>query len=251
MAILRNIEIVIAKVSPRILFKLIEILRVKSKTYSEFGEDITLDFIIKQLNIDQFSYIDIGCHRPISGSNTYKFYREGKRGTAVDANEALAKSWELLRKKDNFLNLACSTEPNTTDYYIFDNLASSNTTSQEFAKKIHESSNFEIKRVKKIKTMTLTQIIQYHKISHKNEFFISIDIEGKDQEVIKDWLPQADHRPFCIVIEDTQKLVSVTNSPITKKLNRLNYRLIAHGPLSSFFIDNHKISNDIFNYITD
>lgn len=119
-----------------------------TKSFSTYGEDVVLKGILDRYTfrsgmLINFSYIDIGGWRPISGSNTYLFYRAGKRGTIVEPNSHFEKSWKACRPEDRFLRVACS---NSSIAYLnyFHKSAASNTLSEEFASIIVKSQGFNV-----------------------------------------------------------------------------------------------------------
>jgi hypothetical protein len=52
-------------------------------SYSQCGEDILIDFVFKQLKIENPSYLDIGAHHPFHLNNTYYFYKNGSSGVNI------------------------------------------------------------------------------------------------------------------------------------------------------------------------
>lgn len=51
-------------------------------------------------------YLDIGAHHPTSGSNTYRFYRRGAKGIAIDIGMRKQQLWQSVRPRDRFINAA-------------------------------------------------------------------------------------------------------------------------------------------------
>ena len=61
-------------------------------SYSQTGEDRIIDYLLDH-KWDTY-YVDIGCHKPTALSNTFRLYRRGGRGLAVDGNPVLVKEYQ-------------------------------------------------------------------------------------------------------------------------------------------------------------
>jgi hypothetical protein len=53
-------------------------------SFSQFGEDLALLRIVKQLGLSEGIYVDAGAYHPIFGSNTLLLHKQGWRGINVD-----------------------------------------------------------------------------------------------------------------------------------------------------------------------
>ena len=74
--------------------------------FGEFGEDIFINRILK--NINKGKYVDVGCYHPYKGSLTCKLYDRGWNGINIDISKTSIDLFNISRKKDINLNLAIS-----------------------------------------------------------------------------------------------------------------------------------------------
>lgn len=216
------------------------ILKRRRVSYSSFAEDLIIENIFsrhffstgQKLN---YSYVDIGAWRPIRGSNTYKSYRKGIRGTAVEPNPFLFKLWRAVRPGDNFLPFACSLSKDL-EFLQFTNMAPSNTANIDFAKEISKTQAINPRRKIKVNGMTLNEIISNHLKFFPGKFILDLDIEGDDAQVLENFNFVGDNRPIVILVEDHFKS-RLLESPVSKLLIRNNYTMVSRSIITSFFVD--------------
>ena len=98
-------------------YKLLKIQRNKKPSihYGEFGEDISVNRILKDIKIGK--YVDVGCYHPFKGSLTVQLYNRGWKGINIDLSKSSIDLFNLTRKKDINLNLAVSDFDGQTNYY--------------------------------------------------------------------------------------------------------------------------------------
>ena len=219
-------------------------------SYSSFGEDAILNGIIKRLEwlndckLENLTYVDLGCYEPIDHSNTFFLYDKGWTGTLVDANPALIDKITTLRPKDIFLNVLVSTDNNEKDFFIFSDEGASNTASKEFAEKISLSQGVEVSKTVKVKSMTIDEIVKKHIDNFKQDpFFIDIDIEGHDLEILESYSWKV-RIPIIMIEENVGE--QYFNSKIKTILLDNGYIPIASTILSTIYIDE---TSDIFKSI--
>lgn len=53
-------------------------------SFSQCGEDVVTDFILKYLKVEGVSYLEVGAHDPVVLNNTFFFYRAGHRGVLIE-----------------------------------------------------------------------------------------------------------------------------------------------------------------------
>jgi FkbM family methyltransferase len=229
--------------APGLILKALQNLIARpKKSFSLYGEDVVLKGIFDRYTFQtgkviDFSYIDIGGWRPISGSNTYLFYKAGSRGTVIEPNLHFKKSWRACRPGDNLINVACSNSKIAFLNY-FHAGAASNTLSEDFASKISSSQNFEVIQQIQVPTQTLSEIIDSHLTIFPGPFLLDLDIEGLDFDVIREFHFADPKRPLVILIEDTADVGSrISESSISKLLFKQRYGLAARVALTSIFIN--------------
>jgi hypothetical protein len=83
--------------------------RLIPATFGQLGEDAVIDNHLGWLGLDNGRpgiYLDIGAHHPSSGSNTFRFYRRGSWGFAVDVGKRKEALWKQTRHRDQFIEAA-------------------------------------------------------------------------------------------------------------------------------------------------
>jgi FkbM family methyltransferase len=199
----------------------------KGKIYfSETGEDSVLQQLFKSKN---GRYIDIGAGQPIIGSNSYCFYKMGWTGICIDPQPDLKLSYKILRPKDLFLPFLVGTNKNNTLY--------------EFENKLLSTTNVKVANYHKSKGLKYTKVqhrcvsLQDYlprKILPDDNYFISIDVEGSEYEIIKQ-IDLGNQRPRVILVE-TWNYPWAKKSQITSYLEYGNYQLFAYTGLTALFV---------------
>ena len=166
----------------------------KKKTYSMHGEDLVLEKYFKE--IDNGFYVDIGCYHPIQYNNTILLYQKGWRGINIDINEFSIKLFNFCRPDDLNLNLAVSDKNGEVDFYYQKRLSVLNTLVKARADIVFQ------KRVKKgrIKSQTITEILDDTIYKNKPIDFLKIDAEGVDLDILKS-LDFSRYSPKLVCIE--------------------------------------------------
>ena len=214
----------------------------KFQSHSSYGEDALLNGVMKRLSwimqknlFEKNTYIDIGAYHPIKESNTYFLYKHGWFGTLVEPNSYMNVLTHELRPNDILLNYAVDIEEGEKTFYMFGNVDSSNTLSKEFADRKQKSQATDVSWTAQVPTKTINQIITHH-ISYFGSapFFMNIDIEGLDFEVIKTY--SHDVRIPFIMIED-DSIDPFNSSPIRKFMEEKKYAPIATTFLTTIYLD--------------
>ena len=197
--------------------------------FSQANEDET----IRKYCPESFGkYIDIGSGRPVSGSNTYFFYRLGWRGTLIDPlsrNQILGK---IMRPRDLVLKSLVRQAGVTTFYELYPYEYS--TTSESIAKDLMSSGKAKLVGKMSFTIVPMSDLI--FPMSDLEPTFISIDVEGADFDVLasNDWTIC---RPRVICIESPVELIEL-GSKINDYLEQLNYKLVEQTSLSKIFVSN-------------
>ena len=160
------------------------------KSFSGGAQDLIIDYFFK--NKSKGIYLDVGCFHPFIGSNTYKLFSKGWNGINIDLDFHTIDLFNYFRKNDSNINIGVSDKTGNQDLYFFHNRAAINTLSQLRGK------NF--KEIKKIKTDTLNNIIQATKFKDCKIDFLSVDVEGYEMQVLRDF----NFKKYCpdlIVVE--------------------------------------------------
>lgn len=214
----------------------------KFESYSSYGEDAILNGVIKRLSwlmqknlFEQNTYIDIGSFHPVKDSNTYFLYQNGWYGTLVDPNSYFNVLVHELRPKDILYNCAVDINSGTKEFYMFGDMDSSNTLSPEFAERKKNSQHTGISWTAQVPTKTIDEIISIHlSYFHRTPFFMNIDIEGLDHEVIKTYTHDV-RIPFIMIEDDSMDMFN--GSPIRQTMLEKEYYPIATSFLTTLYID--------------
>jgi FkbM family methyltransferase len=205
-------------------FKKANNLKDPFRPYNSFsleGEDMILRKIFQ--NKKEGLYVDVGANLPYRYSNTAYFYQNGWRGINIDASERSIELLKRIRSGDINICALVGSVNTPINYYVFDDEAY-NTSSDSLVK--HYADNYKMKPLKKvkIKTAKLKNILNEN-LGHKQRIdFMSIDVEGKELDVLKsnNW---DIYRPEVLIIEDLNitNLEKALNSEITKYLKEQKY----------------------------
>lgn len=212
------------------------------KSNSSYGEDAILNGVFKRLSwvmqenlFKEKTYLDIGAFHPVKDSNTYFLYQKGWYGTLIEPNSYMNVLSHEIRPNDILINCAVDVEEGEKTLYIFGEVDSSNTLSEDFVNRKQKAQNTSVGWTAQVKTHTINQIITKH-IDYFNQtpFFMNIDIEGLDFDVISTY--SHDVRIPFIMIED-DSIEAFFNSPIKNIMLEKQYYPIASSFLSTLYID--------------
>ena len=159
--------------------------RVKSRSYSQLGEDLVLmnhlEWLGKTLNPNGF-FIDIGAFHPIDGSNTYALYRLGSRGVVVDVGASKKTLFKIFRPRDHFVNVAIVPDLCDKKELSF-RLSGYGKKTDCIIEGIGEGGDNSLVKVSTLKiSELLSDYLQ--ELRCASWTVLSLDIEGHDQEVI-------------------------------------------------------------------
>jgi len=215
-------------------YKLLKIYRNKKPSlhFGEFGEDIFINRILK--NINQGKYVDVGCYHPYKGSLTFELYKRGWNGVNIDVSKTSIDLFNMSRKKDINLNLAISNFDGETFYYENSPINQQNSLIQmnKLQKKI------------KIKCLTLDTVLNNKNLDGFD--YLNIDVEGSELEVIKGFNLKR-FNPKLITIENNDLTIDeYLKSEVCKILIENDYILVNKIGVTNFFMPSklaYKISD--------
>lgn len=209
--------------------------RKYKKSYSQQGEDLVIDFILKSHGIETPFYFDIGSNHPILLSNTFYFYKKGGKGVCIDPNISFTKGYKSHRPKDTFLPYGVTYgESCIMDYYVMD-WNEFNTFDKEQAKNVETSYNGRnnIKNVVALPVKNINDVL--NKYVDNPIDFLNLDVEGFDLELLKVW----DFRKFspkviCVELKDLKN--NKVNHEIQEFLESESYVLEAKNLINGIFV---------------
>jgi len=204
---------------------------LKKKTYSMNGEDIFINNYFK--NKIGF-YVDVGAYHPLELSNTCLLHKKGWGGINIDINSLSINYFNFLRPNDININIAASNKKTIKTIYYQKKKSPLNTLKIKQAKKMFIGN---IKK-SKVKSETLTTIIDNTKFKGKKINFLNIDTEGSDLEILKK-LNFKKYKPelICVELVDSFNPNSkiIKKNKIYKFLVNKKYKLLWSGHFSHIF----------------
>ncbi|MEQ9370304.1 MAG: FkbM family methyltransferase [Coleofasciculus chthonoplastes F3-SA18-01] len=204
-------------------------------SYSQEGEDMILSRFFE--NKENGFYVDVGAHHPQRFSNTYLFYMRGWRGINIDAMPGSMESFNKIRVCDINLEFPISDGHQTLTYYEF-NEPALNGFCRDISMKRNGSGNYRIISEKKMKTYTLSEILDNYLPNGQNIDFLTIDVEGLDLQVLKsnNWHK---YRPHIVLLEDLNRfpISQIHKSDIASFMEKQNYHFYAKSIHTLFFLN--------------
>ena len=217
--------------------KNVKAISIHRSSYSQTGEDSLISEYFKD---ELFSYIDIGAGEPVTGSNTYYFYRKGIRGILVDplpANKILAR---VIRPGDLFIKTLVGDRSGPQQFWEFEAYEYS-TMDPRVAEKLIQEGIINVKRQISISMITLQEIVMLLP-DPELPWLLSVDVEGADFSVIKSFDFKLS-RPRVICIED-HEFIQNQRSDQHDYILQLGYRLESKTSLSFIYRDSGTINSD-------
>lgn len=205
-------------------------------SYSQSGEDLILNFLVRSRKLANVSYLDIGSGHPKTLSNTYFFYKHGYQGVTVDANPENVAMHRSLRPNDISLNLGVGADCNeSVEFYIASSRALS-TFSKTEAERYEKETNQKIERVIKVPIKKADDLIDKYFKGHA-PCIVSIDVEGWEIEVLKS-LDFQKYQPeiFCIeTLIYSEDKTCKKNLDITKFMLDKGYQVYADTMINTIY----------------
>lgn len=196
-------------------------------SYSQYGEDLIIEaYFPSSLG----TYLDVGSGRPKRHSNSFLFYRRGWNGVCVDANPLNTFLHKIARPRDKALNLALDRSPGPPmKFFIFKPWQLS-TLSKDWSDQLIKS-GARLVKTREVQVASLPSL--GISTAPGAPFFLSIDVEGLDFEVISgiDW---SELKPSLICIEELDR-AGIAGATQTL-LEQQGYFLAARTPVSSIYV---------------
>tara|TARA_B110000967_G_scaffold181415_1_gene198533 strand:+ start:383 stop:1066 length:684 start_codon:yes stop_codon:yes gene_type:complete len=204
---------------------------IKKKTYSMNAEDIFIDKYFKK---NTGFFVDVGAYHPLELSNTYLLYKRGWNGVNIDISSLSIDYFNHLRPDDININIAVADKKSIKTIYYQKKKSPLNSLNYKLASKYFSG----IFKKKKIKSDTLTSIIDKTKFKGIKINFLNIDAEGGDFEVLKS-LDFKKYKPKLICVEIVDSFNSskkvIKKNKIYKFLIKKKYKLVWSGLFSHIF----------------
>ncbi len=202
-------------------------------SYSQCAEDLIVKMFLQVgLSEEKGFYVDVGCHHPRRGSNTFGFYKAGWHGILIDMEEEKIRVAKMARKRDMVVQSAISDRVETLNIYSPGDFSTNATI--DLAAAAHHP---EYRRLNDITTETLTEVLDRCDCPEKFEF-LNIDCEGNDFRVLKGLsLVKYEPKVICIEIwESKTGLDDMIASDIHKHLVSRDYELRSWAVFSAIYV---------------
>jgi len=208
------------------IFKLLSIFLKtfthKKISYSYGGMDSLIEKIFK--NKTNGIYVDIGCGHPIKNNNTYLLNKKGWSGVNIDLDKENIELFNLYRPRDHNVSAAISNNKKEVDLFFYHSKSALNTINKDTA----DYQKAVVSKVKKIKTTTLNNVLDYSRFKDFTIDFLTIDVEGSELLVLENF-NFSKYKPKIIVVEyldlSLNKL-EIKNLNITSAIKSGIYKLI-------------------------
>lgn len=148
-------------------------------SYSQHGEDVWILQELSGLDLSDGIYIDIGANHPTTISNTYLLYRHGLRGIVVEPNLELLNLHKRVRPKDIQIGIGCGSESKVAAFHFFSTPVVSTFDERQSAL----VKDAKVTKVEYLPVLTLDAVLR--SFPQTCIYFLSIDTEGFDYQVIK------------------------------------------------------------------
>ena len=199
--------------------------------YGQDGEDLILDRFLERQKTGFF--IDVGAHHPIRFSNTYLFYLRGWRGINIDAQPGSMKLFNKYRARD--INLECGVGLRTgrLPFYRFNEPALN--TFDEREAKLKDRAPYKFVDQIEVSVRRLDDLLTEFLPVRQQIDFLTIDVEGKDLEVLEsnDW--SRFHPRFILAETLRTDMLGLSSCPVVHFLLDKEYRPVAKAYNTTFF----------------
>lgn len=199
--------------------------------YGQDGEDLILDRLLERQA--QGFYVDVGAHHPVRFSNTYLFYRRGWRGINIDAMPGSMKKFARVRPRDINIECGVAGAAGTLTYHRFNEPALNTFDADEAALK--NKPPYQMVDAIDISVERLDVLLDRHMPAGVPIDFLSVDVEGKDEEVLRsnDWTR---FRPRFILAETLRvDMLEMSRCPVVEFLGSVGYRPVGKAYNTTFF----------------
>ena len=216
-------------------FKSILKLFPNQVSWSQFGEDIQVIDLFRNtvLGCQPGFFIDIGAFHPVSLSNTFALYLQGWRGINIDAIQESITSISKVRVEDTSLCCAIRDYNGETEFFIGKNSTGESSIRENWAAGSKEKIT--------IPCHTLDTILENHLPQDTHIDFLSIDVEGAEEEVFAGFSLEQ-YMPTVIAIEiKVQEIEQIIKNPLYQRLKTARYQYKAQCGPTSIFVHKDKL----------
>jgi FkbM family methyltransferase len=243
---LRTIEVVMHYYTPRFMSTPIAEPKTVKHSYSQCGEDLIVDHILKLIGVAMPTYVDVGAHDPYEMNNTYLFYRRGCSGILVEPNPELLLNLTTSRPRDYFAGCAVGASSGTATYHVMTKSTLNTTTGAQLdliANSNHKRSSPVLAvAVENVPLRTLPDVWRTYYPPESVPDFVSIDVEGAEPAVLYG-IDFTTFRPKVFCIETLKTGTSKVNRLPVEILQRNGYEVRGSTYVNTVLVDADLIPN--------
>ena len=212
----------------------------RKASYAQSGEDLIVKSVFNSLGIKKPSYLDIGAHQPYYISNTALLYQNGSRGVNIEPDPNLFTGINRVRGKDINLNCGVGEAEGVMDFYVI-NVSTLNTFSKKEVESYSEQGDYKVVKTIPVLVKTMDSILNEY-LDGKFPDFLSLDVEGLDETIIKS-IDYGGSCPTVICVETISFSNSgngVKNNSIVDFLESKGYMVYADTHINTIFVREDK-----------
>lgn len=199
--------------------------------YGQDGEDLVLDRLLER-QAEGF-YVDVGAHHPVRFSNTYLFYKRGWRGINIDAMPGSMRKFVRVRPRDINIECGVAGQAGRLNYHRFNEPALNTFDAAEAQHK--NKPPYQLLDTVEVAVERLDALLDRNLPAGQQIDFLSVDVEGKDEEVLRsnDW---TSYRPRFILAETLRTdMLNLGECPVVQFLRSVGYTPVGKAYNTSFF----------------
>lgn len=200
-------------------------------SYAQDGEDLILDRFLERAAHGY--YVDVGAHHPVRFSNTYLFYRRGWRGINIDAQPGSMRAFDRKRPRDVNIECGVAGTAGRLTYHRFNEPALNTFDAAEAQRK--NTAPYALIDTVEIEVQRLDTLLERHLPPGQIIDFLSVDVEGKDEEVLRsnDWQR---FRPRFVLAETLRTdILHLRDCPVVEFMDSVGYKPVSKAYNTTFF----------------
>lgn len=199
--------------------------------YGQDGEDLILNRLLDGQALG--FYVDVGAHHPVRFSNTYLFYRRGWRGINIDAMPGSMRKFESIRPRDINIECGVAGSAGKLTYHRFNEPALN---TFDLAEAQHKNKPpYQLLDTVEVAVERLDALLARFLPAGQRIDFLSVDVEGKDEEVLRsnDWNR---YRPSFVLAETLRTdMLRLGECPVVQFMRSVGYTPVGKAYNTSFF----------------
>lgn len=154
-------------------------------SFAQQGEDLVIKNLFAQIGIPDATYLDVGAHDPMRGSNTYLFYALNSKGVVVEPNPLFVAKLKAVRPRDVVIDKGIGVGgAKIGKYFEFIGDGQTNTFSEEQVKRL-EGLGVKPAQVSEMPLIGINDVLA-SSFPKKAPSLLSIDTQGSELAILKE-----------------------------------------------------------------